>query len=84
MTDQTQQEYIARLYRQLAQVGHYPLAVLTVDDVLEHFEQDENPISRHMANEACIFVSQYWEDGPEIMSALEAVQDYVLEEQGKQ
>jgi hypothetical protein len=59
------------LYAELNERGHFPLVVLTVDDVLEHLEQEETPTTKEKAQMACRFIYNNWSNGGEYMAALE-------------
>lgn len=67
------------LYIELNKRGHFPLVVITTEDLIEHFAQEEKPITAEQAQKACQFLSDNWEDGSEFMAALEWAADWIDE-----
>ena len=58
------------LYTELAKRGHYPLMVLTVDDVIESYWDGEQPPTEDEARRACAYVARKWAYGDDFDHAL--------------
>lgn len=70
---------VYELYQQLAKHGHYPVVVITIDDVMQ-FDPDEFNPTEEQAHEACKWVCDYWPNGSEWDAAVIAAVDYIKEE----
>ena len=79
MNDEEIQAKADELYEQLQKLGHFPLVVLTRNDLKEHLEWHEKSYSNQELDEVCYKVWLEWESGEEWLEALDQAANLITE-----